>query len=84
MTVDPKAPSMRLWHRLLATGASEDDATELMHGYAHELADRQRAAIEGFDRDDHWGVLFRPDDVEGLPDLIDPKAQRATSEGDPT
>jgi hypothetical protein len=50
--------------------------------YAHELAEQQRKAIEGFDHDDHWGVLYRPDDVEGLPDLIDPKAQRASSKGD--
>jgi hypothetical protein len=48
--------------------------------HAHHLAERQRKAIEGFDHDDHWGTLFRPDDVERLPDLIDPQAQRASKE----
>lgn len=84
MTLDPKSPSMRLWHRLRAAGVDEDEATVLMNGYAHELAERQRKAIERFDRDDHWGTLYRPDDVEGLPDLIDPRAQRASTEGDNT
>lgn len=42
MDLDPKSPSMKLWHRLLALGVSEDEATELMNGYAHELAERIR------------------------------------------
>jgi hypothetical protein len=40
--------------------------------HAHELAERQRKAIEGFDLDDHWAVYYRVSDVESLPDLIDP------------
>ena len=61
---------------------TDEQADELIDAFAHELAEQQRKSIEGFDRDDHWGVLYRPDDVEGLPDLIDPKAQSASTEGD--
>ncbi|MGA5035072.1 hypothetical protein ACPB8P_31575 [Streptomyces cellulosae] len=43
MDLDPKVPSMKLWQWLLTHGANEDEATELMNGYAHELAERQRA-----------------------------------------
>lgn len=54
----------------------ETNATKLLTDYrdaiAHELAERQRKAIEGFDLDDHWGVLYRASDVEELPGLIDP------------
>lgn len=40
--------------------------------FAHELAEKQRKAIEDFDLDDHWAVFYRVSDVEGLPNLIDP------------
>ncbi|MEV5915821.1 hypothetical protein AB0M00_43930 [Streptomyces chartreusis] len=67
--LDPKSASMRLWHTLLARGVSEDEATQLMNGYAHELAERQRA--ENFDwyEDDASGALMAQ---AHLADLIDP------------
>ncbi|MFJ4785176.1 hypothetical protein [Streptomyces sp. NPDC088794] len=68
MTLDPRSPSMNLWHRLLAAGVSEEEATTLMHGYAHELADRQRAWIEERADMPWW--------VDEIPDIIDPEAQR--------
>ncbi|MGY1549606.1 hypothetical protein [Streptomyces sp. MN6] len=52
MDLDPKAPSMKLWQWLLTHGANEDEATELMNGYAHELAERIR---EDVDLQDHPG-----------------------------
>jgi hypothetical protein len=57
MALDPKSPSMKLWHWLLAHGASEDEATELMNGYAHELAERIR---EDVDLDAHPGEAVYP------------------------
>lgn len=63
---------------------AEHAAHTVLDLHAHELAELQRQAIDAFDRDDHWGTHYRPDDVEGLPDLIDPKAQHATTPGDPT
>lgn len=44
MSLDPRSASMNLWHWLLGHGASEDEATELMNGYAHELAEQIRNA----------------------------------------
>lgn len=38
----------------------------------HAAAEKQRAAIREFDLDDHWAVFYRSEDVEKLPDLIDP------------
>jgi hypothetical protein len=73
MTLDPKSPSMKLWHRLLAAGASEDEATALMHGYAHELAERIRS---------ERGATSLPDGhfffsgMDFAADLIDPQAQQ--------
>jgi hypothetical protein len=68
MTFDPNSPSMKLWHRLLAAGVGEDEATELMHGYAHELAERQRAWIEE--------RLDMPWWADQIPDVIDPAEQQ--------
>jgi hypothetical protein len=73
--LDQSRPSWVLYNRLLALGVSVDEASSLMNGYAHELAERQRAAIQEFDLDDHWAVFYRVSDVESLPDLIDPEAQ---------
>lgn len=61
---------------------AEHAAREVLDQHAHGLAEQQRKAIEDFDLDDHWGALYRASDVEGLPDLIDPKAQRASTQGD--
>ena len=41
----------------------------------HAAAEKQRAAIKDFDLDDHWAVYYRAEDVEKLPDLIDPDKQ---------
>lgn len=64
---------MTLWHRLLAAGVSEDEATTLMHGYAHELAERQREDI------DYDSGNTTPDFIAGRlsgADLIDPQEQQ--------
>ena len=74
MSLDPKSPSMKLWHRLLAAGVSEDEATELMHGYAHELADRQRDSLD--DLFDRYERTFHEDAFTDLIAVIDPKAQQ--------
>ncbi|MGW4603751.1 hypothetical protein ACWENS_10820 [Streptomyces sp. NPDC004532] len=71
MTLDPKSPSMKLWHRLLALGVSEEEATELMHGYAHELAERIRTYAERDDLD-----YYSPQGLGEAADLIDPQVQQ--------
>ncbi|WP_406122862.1 hypothetical protein OHQ89_12155 [Streptomyces canus] len=76
MSLDPKSPSMKLWHRLLAAGASEDEATELMHGYAHELADQIR---EDVDLGAHPGeALYECEECATVraANLIDPLVQQ--------
>lgn len=73
MSLDPRSPSMTLWHRLLAAGVSEDEATALMHGYAHELAEQIR---------EQRGTTSLPDGhfffsgMDFAADLIDPQAQQ--------
>lgn len=57
---------------LRQAGLSTRRAEANVDAYAHELAEEQRRAIEGFDLDDHWAVFYRASDVESLPDLIDP------------
>jgi hypothetical protein len=62
----------------LGVGASDRrEATELVDAAIaealHAAAERQRAAIKGFDLDDHWAVLYRSEDVDKLPGLIDPE-----------
>lgn len=82
--LDPKAPSMKLWHTLLARGVSEDEAAELMNGYAHELAEQQRAAAKAeFDRDiyiDELSMKFTGKVI----DLIDPSAGPVRPGEEPT
>lgn len=80
MTLDPKAPSMRLWHALAGRGVDAYEATELMNGYAHELAERIRATSKPDDADDRGG--FVEQGAGWAADLIDPKAQLADTEGD--
>lgn len=63
---------MKLWHRLLAAGASEDEATELMHGYAHELADRIRGE-RGTTSLESGHHFFSGMDYAA--DIIDPQAE---------
>ncbi|WP_405559099.1 hypothetical protein OHV08_34390 [Streptomyces canus] len=73
MSLDPKSPSMKLWHRLLAAGASEDEATELMHGYAHELAGRIRGE-KGATSLESGHHFFSGMDYAA--DIIDPQEQQ--------
>jgi len=68
---DPRSPSMRLWHRLLAGGATEDEATALMNGYAHELAERlicdEKAGVAVYRPGLMWAAEVidpQPDDEE--------------------
>lgn len=83
MTLDPKSPSMNLWQALVSRGIDAEEATELMHGYAHELAEQIRDAPfvkDGPARQwDWWDAATIPNSCA---DLIDPKAQRASTEGD--
>lgn len=77
MSLDPKSPSMALWHCLLAAGVSEDEATTLMNGYAHELAGQQRnwdAEAAGY-TDPQMAVY-------AVADLIDPEIDDDGEGGD--
>lgn len=69
--LDPNSASLRLWHALLAGGASEEEATVLMNGYAHELADRLRNVHGSGDGEswDWWDAATIP---ASCADLIDP------------
>lgn len=72
---DQSRPSWKLYNKLLALGVPVEEAGHLMNGYAHELAERLREAIAGFDLDDHWAAFYRSSDVDSLPGLIDPEAK---------
>ena len=67
--LDPKSPSMRLWRTLIEHGVGADQATELMNGYAHELAERQRYAHDEVGGGCSLGVCHGG----SMPDLIDPE-----------
>lgn len=69
---------MNLWQALVSRGVDANEATELMHGYAHELAERQRAT----GRDNYCSGIDCCQEHGGVTDVIDPKAQRASTEGD--
>lgn len=43
---DMTRPSWKLYNRLLVLGVSVDEATGLMNGYAHELAEQQWGQIQ--------------------------------------
>ncbi len=73
MSLDPKSPSMKLWHRLLAAGASEGEATELMHGFAHELAERIRAEKPTSSLE---SAHFFNSGMDYGADIIDPQVQQ--------
>jgi hypothetical protein len=78
MSLDPRSPSMNLWHRLLAAGVTEEEATTLMHGYAHELAEQIRDKYgkprwEGDEPEYAYGYNAATHDAA---DLIDPQAQQ--------
>lgn len=40
--LDASRPSWKLYNKLLALGVTVDEASELLNGYAHELAERVR------------------------------------------
>jgi len=67
--LDMSRPSWKLYNKLLALGVSGDEATELMNGYAHELAETIRnapEAPEAWDDDYYRGEA-------AAADLIDPE-----------
>ncbi|MEU9218893.1 hypothetical protein AB0D47_20355 [Streptomyces sp. NPDC048376] len=69
--LDQSRPSWVLYNRLLALGVSVDEASSLMSGYAHELAERQRAVNFDWYEDDASGAYLARDH---LANLIDPGA----------
>lgn len=82
---DPRSLSMNLWHALIGRGVDEGEATTLMNGYAHELAERQRVEARS------PGLVLRvsrPEDpravamalADHLTDLIDPHVRPASDE----
>lgn len=70
--LDVNAPSFKLWQALITRGATEDEATELMNSYAHELAERIRA--EKGSGSYEPAELFRGG-MDFAADLIDPEAR---------
>lgn len=82
---DPRSPSMNLWHALIGRGVDADEATTLMNGYAHELAERIRhdAASRWAPNDKGVYALGAEDALEGQTrgaDLIDPHVRPASGE----
>ncbi|MCX4994272.1 hypothetical protein [Streptomyces longwoodensis] len=69
--IDMSLPSWRLYNRLLLLGVSVDEASDLMNGYAHELAERIRNAPNPDSPDDFGG--FVDQGADWAADLIDPK-----------
>jgi hypothetical protein len=63
-------PSWKLYNKLLNLGATVDEATALMQGYAHELADRARAGIALFE--DHVGGFQYAREMREIIDVVDP------------
>ncbi|MBE4788409.1 hypothetical protein [Streptomyces caniscabiei] len=77
-TLDPKSASMRLWNALLAHGVTAEEATVLMNGYAHELAERQRAWLHAY-ADEPGEMPKDQEDITEMIGLIDPaKSKGAT------
>lgn len=68
---DPKSPSALLWNALVRHGVDADEATALMNGYAHELAERLRN-IHGSGEGDAWNWWDAADIPGACADLIDP------------
>jgi hypothetical protein len=70
-----------LFHRLVVdAGLSPHWADRQIDNFAHELAEQQRAHAD--DLDCYDGALYDGGQLHSLPDLIDPEAQRASTEGD--
>ena len=70
--LDRSRPSWRLYNRLTALGVTVDEASELMNGYAHELAERQRAAADGV-MDRWFGQKIHQDALAELIAVTDPE-----------
>ena len=65
---DLKLPSWQLYNKLLLLGVPVDEASDLMNGYAHELADRIRTYADRDDLD-----YYSPQGLREGADLIDPE-----------
>ena len=59
---------------------NRENLSDLLDAFAHELAERQRAALP--DVMDRWFGSLHQDAISEVIDLIDPQAQRAITEGD--
>jgi hypothetical protein len=55
-------------------------ARSVLEQHAHELAEQQRAHADAMEC--YNGALYDGGQLHSLPDLIDPKAQGASTEGD--
>jgi hypothetical protein len=81
--LDTNLPSWNLYRKLLILGASPDEATALMNGYAYELAGRQRKSHDEQHHRFHSGQPCIPGvncHARELIDLITPKAQTRPGE----
>lgn len=70
MDAELSTPSWALYRKLLVLGVSADEATELMNGYARELAEKIRNEPAPDDPDDYGG--FVDAGADWAADLIDP------------
>lgn len=80
--LDMDLSSWKLYRKLLVLGASPDEASELMGGYACELAGRQRKAHDEEHPRFHGGypcISGVNCHARELIDLITPKAQERPS-----
>lgn len=81
---DPKSPSMRLWQALLSRGVDAEEATVLMNGYAHELAEQQRSYAEEEWTGSDARMILRRRVARHLADLIDPLPGPVRPDEEPT
>lgn len=68
--LDPKSASMQLWNALLAHGVSAEEATVLMNGYAHELAEKIRTSLPA-----DPGGKYLTGSMDEAAELIDPETR---------
>jgi len=60
--------------------ADAEHRSRLIDAFAHDLAEQQRAHADTLEC--YNGALYDGQQLDELPDLIDPKARRAATEGD--
>ncbi|MFF7329671.1 hypothetical protein [Streptomyces sp. NPDC008150] len=72
--LDMTRPSWKLYLALLGAGIDDNLAGELMNGYAHELAERQRAALPRVMG--CWQGEFHQGVFEAVIAVTDPKLSR--------